>query len=801
MCELIKALIGRLEKINYNNHLVSQLISGKKFCTKAEPLQGQSTAISMSLTNPITIIWGPPGTGKTHTLAEIALKFFEQGKRVLILSQSNIAVDNAMLKIKQFVRERRKASSVEGEIFRAGYSKIKEVFSVSDDNDFYINARQYVEKNNPDVIRRLTLCTESREKETNPQKKKALTNEIRQIRNSIHEQESQMIVSARILGTTISKATVDEAISHNNYDVVLFDEASMAYVPQIVYACSLAKQHFVCIGDFRQLPPIVQCSEENVLNKDIFEFLGIFEDAKFSNHQWLVMLNEQRRMHPTISGFVKSKIYFQLLKDHCETYHNRQNIIDKGPLRGSSLGYFDVDQIGCSAQSKEVGKTFSHSNFVSAYISVLIALSAKKEGQNTVAIISPYKNQVNLVKAILRDLHIGQDNGVHCSTIHQFQGRECDVVIFDTVDASPMKNVGLILSKGDNSKRLVNVAMTRAEGKFILVGSAGLARECGILSELWQYVTEIGKAIELKAVIKEDLHPKVRRYHFAVSVVTEIYNREESLLASFNNSLLKTNVGFFDILNRVPLTKKDRVFIDKTIENTKLDGVIAQITKVVKQKIGYKSLSFCADNLFILDNAQVIFPVFSTQDDTFVYFHHIGKHTVNTLMDLQFEQLLEESKLTAEIQPTKTINPNKWVKCPVCGICLMHEGEEMCSVCAAPHKGKGRVVIAEQDKVTLREICDLWGRILGKRRLDWFWDENRNSLNKVIHNNPRIEHVFESARWDASVKVFYYNRNDVFREFFCVEKRVGHAISTCRITSYAELEYRCMVVAANMHRS
>ncbi|MGN1099309.1 MAG: DEAD/DEAH box helicase, partial [Christensenellales bacterium] len=470
--ELLKMLVERLNGINYNDFLVDSLIHGKDLCIDGNPEKGQKKAIAMSLSNPITIIWGPPGTGKTHTLAEIALKCFEHGKRVLILSQSNIAVDNAMLKIKQFVRERSCYGSLKGNIFRAGYSKIKEVFSVLDENDFYINARQYVEKNNPELIKELNqLLEKAHDKETDSVKKKEITDRIHSIRSFIRSKEDELIVSAQILGTTISKATVDILISNNRYDVVLFDEASMAYVPQIVYACSLAKEHFICIGDFRQLPPIVQCGEKNILNIDIFEFLGIYKAPIFSNHQWLVMLNTQRRMHSTISYFVREKIYSQHLTDHHDTDIKTRNILDKAPLPGYSIGYFDMDKINCSAQSKEVGKTHSHSNFISAYISVLIALSAKKSGQDTVAIISPYKNQVNLIKAILLDLHVGQENGVYCSTIHQFQGRESNVIIFDTVDAYPMKKIGKMLSQGDNSNRLINVAMTRAEGKFILLGS------------------------------------------------------------------------------------------------------------------------------------------------------------------------------------------------------------------------------------------------------------------------------------------------------------------------------------------
>lgn len=58
-------------------------------------------------------------------------------------------------------------------------------------------------------------------------------------------------------------------------DTVIFDEASMAYIPQIVFSAGLAGKHFVSMGDFAQLPPVVQSSDSSALNADIFQFCGI----------------------------------------------------------------------------------------------------------------------------------------------------------------------------------------------------------------------------------------------------------------------------------------------------------------------------------------------------------------------------------------------------------------------------------------------------------------------------------------------------------------------------------------------
>ena len=803
--ELLKILTDKLNKINYNNRLVNQLINGKEFCVGGKPLQGQEKAISMSMSNPITIIWGPPGTGKTHTLAEIALKYYKQGKRVLIVSQSNIAVDNAMLKIKEFVRKRTHSGSFEGKIFRAGYSKIKEIYDKADKDDFYINARQYVEKTHPELIKELNSLTQQRDKESSQAIKKSITDKIRKIRSFIHACEEGLICNAKILGTTISKATVDNLISNIEFDVVLFDEASMAYVPQIVYACSLAKEHFICIGDYKQLSPIVQSSEKNILNKDIFDFLGIHET--FSNHKWLVMLNEQRRMHPSISEFVKGRIYQNWLDDYPDTYINKCDIVEKGPLRGSPLGYFDIDQLGCSAQSKEIGKTHSHSNLVSAYISVLIALESKKEGQETVAIISPYKNQVNLIKSILLDLHIGhnqdenKNNGIQCSTVHQFQGRECNVIIFDTVDAFPMKKIGKMLCQGGNSERLINVAMTRAEGKFILVGSRRLAQGNNTLGLLWQYMIQKGNPLSCNSLLKSDCHTNVHRLFSIDEVVSEIKNKKRmKMLVSFNNLILQSHLQFLDVLNNISLTDDDYVFIDKTVEDKKLTYIASQINKIAKLKVAFKSDAYCCDNLIVLGEAQVIIPIFVLNNKFYIYISHIGKHTVNTLMEYQYDQLIEESKLKDDIKPIKSVNSTKWIRCPICELNMMHEGEDRCSVCSSNSKTKSHIFISEKDKVSLWDICKLWAKLSGETYIKRFWDKNRVTLYNVIHNNPKIAHVYEVAHWNNKKKTYYYNKNDVFSEFFKVERRIAPAILKCNILSYSQLEDSVIYVSSKLNK-
>ena len=83
--EIVKALICDGQKlIDYGNYKITT---------------GQQTAVQMSKEQPITFVWGPPGTGKTQTLAKIALAHIEHGNRVLMLSYSNVSVDGAIMRV------------------------------------------------------------------------------------------------------------------------------------------------------------------------------------------------------------------------------------------------------------------------------------------------------------------------------------------------------------------------------------------------------------------------------------------------------------------------------------------------------------------------------------------------------------------------------------------------------------------------------------------------------------------------------------------------------------------------------
>lgn len=442
---IVKDLIFRgNEQIDYKNKRI---------------VRGQENAIQMALKNPITFIWGPPGTGKTQTLAQIAIEHMKRNHRILMVSYSNVSVDEAVLRLSQL------KDWNPGEVIRYGNTRKTEVKEHE-----YLTVENLIIHDYPELFERRKQLKKKLEytSRISPDYKD-IKRELNQISAKLQEEKNLAISKANFVATTISMAVVNKKIYEGNYDVVIFDEASMAYVPQIIYAASLARKHFICIGDFKQLPPIVQSGSTSKLNEDIFDYCGITSavNAGYS-HKWLCMLDMQYRMHSEIADFVSKNFYKGLLKSAEIISKEREDIINAAPMMNCPISMVDLSQFLAIASKAE---DKSHYNVLSAFLSFQLALSAENQD---VGIITPYHAQSRLIHAMVRDYKkMNEETKIHCATVHQFQGSEKDLIIYDVVDSYNLKKPGILLESSNNNyaNRLFNVAMTRAKGKFIALGN------------------------------------------------------------------------------------------------------------------------------------------------------------------------------------------------------------------------------------------------------------------------------------------------------------------------------------------
>lgn len=474
--KLLEGLEKRMTSLNPNvNKLAIKLMEdGPELATTDDISlvpKGQNAAFEKIKNEDIVAVWGPPGTGKTYTMAKIAMEYISVGKSVLIVSHSNVSVDGVIKQVLKQLDSNMQSWLQEGKIIRFGYVRDDELSKHP-----YATSFNYALSNNQGLAKELDALTLRRDElraknQTNSVAYDEVEKKIKGVRAEIRKEERKYVEKALLLGTTISKATVDPIFEERQYDLVMFDEVSMAYVPQVIVAAALAREMFLCVGDFRQLAPIAQGPHsKDVLQVDIFSYLQIVDNnGNMYWHPWLVMLNEQRRMHEDIAAFPNKYVYKRLLQNHDSIQHAHDDILGLEPLAGSAVNLIDLAGTYCAADKDSNNSRF---NIMSAMISFASAVKAKEEGVGSIAIITPYAAQTRLIRAMIRDFYGYGNVGISCATVHQFQGSEADVVIFDAVESYPGNKVGFLMGKVPSEVvRLINVAITRAKGKLITVAN------------------------------------------------------------------------------------------------------------------------------------------------------------------------------------------------------------------------------------------------------------------------------------------------------------------------------------------
>lgn len=474
--------------------------------------KGQDAVIQKAMSEPICIVWGPPGTGKTHTMSELAIRFMNMGKKVLIVSHSNVSVDGVSKKIDELLKQKHMESLLkDGKVLRYGYVRDEELSRNENVSSF-----RYVAAKNPILNKEIDQLLEKyiqikHRKGIGDREIVGIREQINKLRTGLREQEAKYISQASIVATTISKVVIDSVFDDKLYDVVMFDEVSMAYVPHVACAATYAKEHLICVGDFMQLAPIAQSNAKDTLCKDIFTFLGINCEGKPFYHPWLVMLDEQRRMHPKISAFSSRYVYSNLLKDHESTKTSRESIVKSELFSREAINLIDLTGCNCAASKDSNNSRFS---ILSAIISFVVAVKTE-DNVKSVSIITPYAAQTRLVRAMEIDYRKYGSTEIRCSTVHQFQGSESDVVIFDAVESFPSKKPGWLMGKDFNSiLRLINVAVTRARGKLITVANTrfwinNYKGSTHTLYRLLQYLMDKGNIIKHEVLNQDSIETLV----------------------------------------------------------------------------------------------------------------------------------------------------------------------------------------------------------------------------------------------------------------------------------------------------
>jgi hypothetical protein len=473
----------------------------------------QRAAVQLCGDSSLAFIWGPPGTGKTVTLTNVIEELLARGKRILLASTTNAAIDQVLAKLAQ--RSWFAASVTAGTTLRLGRSEAETHGAELGDIVTRLRGtyrgslqrlRARIAEVEPEVRYARSLCAEL-ELVVAPQQSlfaeprqalragalarlfsagladvlarlephaqlRVIEQRIRRLERvralakaqvaiaaaADRELETRLVRDAKLVMCTLTNAYLSPLMSDQRFDVLIAEEAGMATLPPLFYAACLCTEGAIVVGDPRQLPPIVQSDDDLVrrsIGRNIFE-VAVQDPA---HSEVVAMLTVQYRMHPTIGALVGTLFYGGRLEHGADPVATTA-IAARAPFPGRSIVV--VDTAGrTTCERSEKGS--SRINRAAAVITADLALEAVRGGSSSIAVITPYAAHAAEVRKLLAQRRITDQ--VECSTIHRFQGRECDVVIIDLVDAAPMRPSALV----GETPNLLNVSISRARGKLVIV--------------------------------------------------------------------------------------------------------------------------------------------------------------------------------------------------------------------------------------------------------------------------------------------------------------------------------------------
>ena len=340
-------------------------------------------------------------------------------------------------------------------------------------------------------------------------RQESIVAEQKEIDNKIAEISMQVIKQAKVIGTTLAKSYLSDEIQNRAFDTIILDEASMAAIPALWCAAQVAEKNIVIVGDFLQLPPIVIAETDMAkkwLGRDIFKVSGVQELFKSGNLRPsnCVMLNRQFRMKKEIADVVNMyyKEYSSLLSDDkCQPIREGESLFKKwynydfekelytSFRKEHCIHLIDTKSLDAWVTSVPTGKTkSSRLNVFSAVLSVELAFKLLESvfanlvepvKDPSVLIVAPYKPHVKRIEQLIQDKYramgYAEDmNLIKAGTIHSFQGKEADIVIFDLVLDEPHYIANLFMQDKEINfelQKMFNVAITRARYKLFFVGN------------------------------------------------------------------------------------------------------------------------------------------------------------------------------------------------------------------------------------------------------------------------------------------------------------------------------------------
>ncbi|TCL01636.1 AAA domain-containing protein [Roseivirga ehrenbergii] len=420
----------------------------------------------------VAIIHGPPGTGKTTTLVNAIKEVVKTERQVLVCAQSNAAVDLIVEKL----------DNLGLDVLRLGHPARLTPEVIENSLDVKISKHNYFKelrevRKKSEEYRKLGTKYKRQFGREEKLQRDLLMKESRLLRQDADRIESQitedLMGRAEVVACTLVGST-HPLVRDRVFKSVFIDEASQALEP----ACwipILKSYRVIMAGDHLQLPPTVKSLQAGRDGLEETLFKKAIERTKSD-----VMLETQYRMHPHIMKFSSDYFYEGKLEVAPEI------LLRDKELEGARFEF--IDTAGCGFSEKVKKETLSTYNEEEAKLIIQLLSKSITEGQR-VGIIAPYKAQIELLRDLLHaeELLDPFKEDISVNTVDAFQGQERDVIFISLVRSNDKNEIGFL-----KEYRRMNVAMTRAKSKLVVVGDSATLGKDAFYNAVLDYVQSIG---------------------------------------------------------------------------------------------------------------------------------------------------------------------------------------------------------------------------------------------------------------------------------------------------------------------
>ncbi|MBQ4525066.1 MAG: AAA family ATPase [Bacteroidaceae bacterium] len=416
----------------------------------------------------VAVVHGPPGTGKTTTLVEAIYETLHRENQVLVCAQSNMAVD--------WISEKLVDRGIH--VLRIGNPT-----RVNDKMLSFTYERRF--EAHPDYPQLWSIRKAIRE--LYQQRRKGRSENMHQKINALKDRATELEIrinadlfnEARVVACTLA-GSAHRVMTGMKFATLFIDEAAQALEPACWIAIRRADR-VILAGDHCQLPPTVKCQEavRGGLAHTLMQTIVKRKPEAVS------LLKIQYRMNEEIMRFSSDWFYGGSLQATPEVKY--RGILDYD----TPMVWINTEGMDCNEEF--VGESFGRINKAEARLTLeqlqtYITRIGKQrilEERIDFGVISPYKAQVQYLRQSIRREPFFKPfhHLISINTVDGFQGQERDVIVISLVRANEEGQIGFL-----NDLRRMNVAITRARMKLIILGDASTLTRHPFYKKLYEYI-------------------------------------------------------------------------------------------------------------------------------------------------------------------------------------------------------------------------------------------------------------------------------------------------------------------------